>query len=42
MAFQILADVAKNNIDILETIQLLAQRKYKSLKIGDLKYFLLI
>jgi hypothetical protein len=27
MAFQILADVAKTNIDMLETIQLLAQRK---------------
>jgi hypothetical protein len=32
MAFQILADAAKANIDILETIQLLAQGKYQSLK----------
>jgi len=32
MTFQILADIAKTNTDILETIQLLAQRKYQSLK----------
>lgn len=30
MAFQILADAAKINIDMLEAIQLLAQRKHKS------------
>lgn len=29
MAFQILADAAKTNIDILETIQLLAQGRVK-------------
>ena len=31
MAFQILADAAKSNIDILETIQLLAQGKDENL-----------
>jgi hypothetical protein len=31
MAFQILADVAKTNVDILETIQLLAQGKKKDI-----------
>jgi hypothetical protein len=38
MAFQILADVAKTNIDILETIQLLAQGKYETLKMNYLVY----
>jgi hypothetical protein len=32
MAFQILADVAKSNLDILETIQILAQGSDRSLK----------
>lgn len=31
MAFQILADAAKSNIDILETIQLLAQGRKENL-----------
>jgi len=39
MAFQILADVAKKNIDVLETIQLLAQGKYEFLKVNYLKFF---
>ncbi len=39
MAFQILADAAKANIDILETIQLLAQGKYQSLKEKQFKRF---
>lgn len=33
MAFQILADVAKTNIDILETIQLLAQGRDRIFKL---------
>lgn len=31
MAFQILADAAKTNIDILETIQLLAQGRERNI-----------
>jgi hypothetical protein len=39
MTFQILADIAKTNTDILETIQLLAQRKYQSLKEEYFKHY---